>query len=77
MLLSRLATYCICGATVRVDNASDALTFVIAGRYLRVVSDASRSGFRALINLTLTLTRNPNIINYINCINVNRTKRAT
>jgi hypothetical protein len=35
---------------------------VIAVRHLGVVSDASRLGFRALIDLTLTLTRNPNLL---------------
>jgi hypothetical protein len=51
--------------------------FVIGRRYLGVVSDASCLGFSRLINLTLTLTRNPNIINYTRCINANWTKRAT
>jgi hypothetical protein len=47
------------------------LTFVIAARHLRIVSDASHSGFRALINLTPTPTRNPSVINYTSCINAN------
>jgi hypothetical protein len=37
----------------------NALTFVIAARYLRNVSDAGRLGFSALIKLTLTLMRYP------------------
>jgi hypothetical protein len=56
------------------QNAS---TFVIAVRYLGVVSDVSRLGFCALINLTLTLTRNPDIINHISCITANWTEHAT
>jgi hypothetical protein len=52
------------------------LTFVIAARHLRIVSDASRSGFGALINLTPTPTRNPNVIKYTSYINANQTERA-
>jgi hypothetical protein len=45
--------------------------FIISCYYLRDISNTSCLGFRALIYLTLTLIRNPNIINYTSCINVN------
>ena len=41
-------------ATECVNNAANALTFVIARRYLGVVLNRNRLDFSALIKLTLT-----------------------